>query len=116
MLRNFQNFSLLRTSLRFTFSYSVAAARKNFHVAVLSQCRTSSKSKGPSDGERIVTQLLQDLTNGQRTALAKGITLVETTNTEKKLQAHSLVKQALEFLKSRRASGSTSMRIGIVFL
>ena len=71
-----------------------------------------SRTSSPNEAsEQKVLKLLCDLTEGKRSALAKAITLVETTNHEKKLLAHSLISHTLEQLKIK--GKSTSMRIGL---
>ena len=61
-------------------------------------------------------QLVKGLREGNRAALAKAITLIETTNAQKKLQANALVNTLLtdaqRTLKSKGPS-SLSLRIGL---
>ncbi len=60
------------------------------------------------------TSLLFDgLIRGDRAALAKSITLVETTNEAKKELAQNLLNKTLEYLKEKRGLGKQTFRIGL---
>jgi hypothetical protein len=62
-----------------------------------------------------VSELYQGLISGNRGCLAKCITLVESTRTDKQQQAHELLTQVVQGLKQRQDQQSKraiSFRIG----
>ncbi len=56
--------------------------------------------------------LFDALIGGSRAALAKSITLIETTNEIKRVQAQYLLNKTLKHLKEKQKLGSTSFRVG----
>jgi putative protein kinase ArgK-like GTPase of G3E family len=67
-----------------------------------------------SSQQKYVESLFDGVVNNKRADLAKSITLIETTNPVKKLQAELLLDKILKRLKENRNSNAkTSLRIGL---
>lgn len=84
-------------------------------VSELEQRTEYTKEKITKD-DPVVQALLEGLLNGQRSALAKSITLAETVHPRKKAQAQALLEEVSE--RSKRKAKKTlhktsSFRIGM---
>ena len=65
-----------------------------------------------------VVDLYQGLVNGERSSLARSITLIESTHTEKQQKAKELLAQVLQGLKQRQEKQPNkpiSFRIGLIY-
>lgn len=68
-----------------------------------------------STSRTFVDDLFDGLTKSKRSDLAKSITLVETTNAEKKKQSQKLLHKVLDDLKRKRSNNNKpSLRIGFL--